>query len=129
MAEASSKKETMMRRKDLRGAQAWIGAEESMRSLMVWRLSGRKMAVSRRFVMRRVFEGGVGIDRGGTIERSIDMVLRESLEVGRDEGGEVFEVDIWIASIWIEGSEELECLELYSYSEEEGIGDEERVEK
>jgi hypothetical protein len=38
--------------------------------------------------MRRVFEGGVGTDSGGREERSMDMVLRESLEMGRDDGGD-----------------------------------------
>lgn len=35
MAESSSKKETIMRRKERRGAQEWTGAEALMRSLIV----------------------------------------------------------------------------------------------
>jgi len=44
--------------------------------------------------MRRVFEGGVGIDSGGIVERSMDMGVRDSLEEGRDERGEL-SVDIF----------------------------------
>jgi len=84
MAESSEKKETMMRRKDLRGAQEWIGAEELMRSLMVWRLSGRKISMSWRLVIRRVLEGGVGAWRGGMADRSIERGVRER-EEGRDD--------------------------------------------
>ncbi len=81
-----------MRRKDLRGAQEWIGAEALMRSLMVWRLSARKISASWRLVISSVFEGGVGCCRGGREERSIDIgVLDPFDEAGRDVGGEVSE--------------------------------------
>ena len=60
IADSSSKKDTMMRRKDLRGAQECIGADEFMRSLMVWRLSGRNISRSFRFVIMSVLDGGVG---------------------------------------------------------------------
>lgn len=50
----------MMRLKDLRGAQEWIGAEELMSSLMVWRLSGRNISRSFKFVIIKVLDGGVG---------------------------------------------------------------------
>jgi len=79
-----------MRRKDLRGAHEWIGAEAFMRSLMVWRLSARKMEASWRLVIRRVLEGGVGWIKGGRFERSMDMLLfRDARDVGLDSGGEV----------------------------------------
>jgi hypothetical protein len=42
-------------------------------------------------VMRRVFEGGVGWTRGGIVLRSIDIGLRDSLDTGRDAGGELSE--------------------------------------
>jgi len=88
--DSSSKNDTIMRRKDLRGAQEWIGAEVLMRSLIVWRLSARKMDASWRLVIMRVFEGGVGWVRGGMLERSMDMLLfRELRDVGRDSGGDV----------------------------------------
>jgi hypothetical protein len=60
-----------------------------MSSLMVWRLSGRKISASFRFVISRVLEGGVGMDRGGTFERSIDMDVRDAFEDERDKGGEL----------------------------------------
>lgn len=61
-----------------------------MRSLIVWRLSARKMDASWRLVIMRVFEGGVGWVRGGMLERSMDMLLfRELRDVGRDSGGDV----------------------------------------
>lgn len=66
-----------------------MGAEELMSSLIVWRLSARKISVSCRFVIRRVLEGGVGIDSGGRVDRSILIGVRDSLELGRDEGGEL----------------------------------------
>jgi hypothetical protein len=59
-----------MRRKDLRGAKAWIGAECVIRSRMVCKFSGRKTSVLLRLVKRRVLEGGVGCERGGNFERS-----------------------------------------------------------
>ena len=79
-----------MRLKDLRGAHEWIGAEALMRSLMVWRLSARKISASCRLVMRRVFEGGVGCCSGGIEERSNDIGVLDPLdETGRDVGGEL----------------------------------------
>ena len=62
-----------------------------MRSLIVWRLSERKISVSWRFVIRRVFEGGVGIVKAGMEERSIDIgvLVLDSLEDGREERGEL----------------------------------------
>lgn len=60
-----------------------------MRSLMVWRLSARKISGSWRLVTRRVFDGGVGCCRGGREERSIDIGVLDPLdETGRDVGGE-----------------------------------------
>jgi len=47
--------------------------------------------------MRRVFEGGVGIARGGIVDRSIDIfAFLDSRDEGRDDGGEVSEDDILI---------------------------------
>lgn len=87
-----------MRRKERRGAQEWMGAEALMRSLMVWRLSARKISGSWRFVIKRVFEGGVGIVRGGMVDRSMDIGVRDSLEDGREERGEL-SVDISAVSL------------------------------
>ena len=86
IAAASSKKDTIIRRKLLRGAHEWIGADALMRSLMVWMLSARKISRSCRFVIMRVFDGGVGIAKGGIPERSIDIGVLDSLEVGVDAG-------------------------------------------
>jgi len=97
MAESSSKKETIIRLKDLRGAHEWIGAEALMRSLMVCRLSARKISASWRLVIRRVFEGGVGCCRGGIEERSIDMGVLDPLdEAGREVGGELSALSVAI---------------------------------
>lgn len=86
-----------MRLKDLRGAHEWIGAEALMRSLMVWRLSARKISASWRLVIRRVFEGGVGCCSGGREERSIDIGVLDPLdETGRDVGGEFSELSVAI---------------------------------
>lgn len=74
----------MIRRNDLSGAHEWMGADELIRSLIVWRLSARKISVSCRFVMSRVFDGGVGGCNGGMQERSIDRGVR-----GREEAGDV----------------------------------------
>lgn len=90
IADSTSKKETMMRRNDLRGAHEWSGAEELMRSLMVWRLSGRNISRSFKFVMMRVLDGGVGWWKGGTAEISR---LRGVCE--REDGRVDFGVD-WI---------------------------------
>lgn len=76
-----------MRRKDLRGAQVWMGAVLLINSLMVCRLSGWKMERSCRLVMRRVLEGGVGWSSGGMLERSrlrLGDFLEDLLEA-RDE--------------------------------------------
>jgi len=40
--------------------------------------------------MSSVFDGGVGIARGGIVERSIDMfAFLDSRDVGREDGGEL----------------------------------------
>lgn len=76
----------MIRRKLLRGAHEWIGAEELMSSLMVWMLSARNISGSFKLVMRRVFEGGVGCVSAGMLDRSID-ILDRLREVGLDDSG------------------------------------------
>jgi len=81
-----------MRRNDLSGAQEWMGAEVLMSSLIVCKLSARKTEGSWRLVMRSVFDGGVGICKGGIAERSIDIFALEARDVGREDGGEVGEV-------------------------------------
>lgn len=86
----------MIREKDFRGAQVWIGDVVLMRSRIVWMLSGRKTSFEVRFVMMRVFEGGVGRESGGRLERSRDIgdARRDDLRVGgEDEAGEL-SVDI-----------------------------------
>lgn len=77
-----------MRRKDLRGAQEWIGADVLMRSLMVWRLSARNISRSCKFVMSNVFDGGVGRASGGIVDKSNDSGVRDLEEEGLDESGE-----------------------------------------
>lgn len=73
-----------------------------MSSRIVWRLSGRKISASLRFVMRSVFEGPVGEVRGGRVDRSMDMVEDlDALEDGREAGGEL-SADISISILKIE---------------------------
>jgi hypothetical protein len=43
---------------------------------MLWRFSGRKIAGSSRFVIKRVFDGGDGVISGGKSERSSDNGVR-----------------------------------------------------
>lgn len=70
-----------------------MGADVFMRSLIVWRLGALKISASCKFVIKSVFEGGVGWVRGGIFERSMDMLLfRDARDVGRDVGGDVGEV-------------------------------------
>jgi hypothetical protein len=47
-----------------------------------------------------VFEGGVGMLRGGMVERSRDIGVRDSLEDGREERGEL-SVDIFAVCLRI----------------------------
>ena len=74
MADSSSRKDTTMRRKDFKGAQEWTKADCSISDRTVWRLSGRKISGSWRFVNRRVFDGGVGWVSGGIVLRSRDIL-------------------------------------------------------
>lgn len=78
-----------MREKDFSGAQVWMVAVVLMRSLMVSKLEGRKMSFEFRFVMIKVFEGGVGMESGGILVRSRDSPGdRDRLEAGREDCGE-----------------------------------------
>ena len=61
---------------------------------MVCRLSAWKISEACRLVIKRVLEGGVGMERGGMVERSIDIGVRDSLDDGREERGKL-SVDIW----------------------------------
>lgn len=75
-----------MRRKDLSGAQEWIGADALINSLIVWRLSARNISGSCRLVMRSVFDGGDGWLSGGREERSSERGVRDLEETGDDIG-------------------------------------------
>lgn len=89
MAASISKKEMTMRRKDLSGAKAWIGAVMAISPRIRSKLSGRKMSVLFRPVKRRVFDGGVGCVKGGKLERSrVRPDLREADEDDREGRGE-----------------------------------------
>lgn len=88
-----------MRRKLLNGAHEWIGADELIRSLIVWMLSARKISGSFKFVIRRVFVGGCGNTRGGMLERSMFMAaFLEAREVERDDDAELSEdiLKVWV---------------------------------
>ncbi len=43
-----------------------------------------------------MFDGGVGVESGGRLDRSIDIDIRDSLETGRDEGGDASDEDILV---------------------------------
>ena len=77
-----------MRRNDLSGAKAWMGAVLVMRSRMLCRLSGRKTSGLVRFVNSRVLDGGVGWTSGGRLDRSsVRLALREADDEDRDGRG------------------------------------------
>lgn len=80
-----------MRRKDLSGAKEWRGAVELMSSRIVCRFGALKISRSRRLVMRRVFEGGVGWTRAGREERSRDrgvLAPEERRDCSGDSSGD-----------------------------------------
>lgn len=58
-----------------------------MRVLMVCRLSGRKISMSCRLVMRSVFEGGVGCMSGGMAERSMESGDLDRREAEQEDCG------------------------------------------
>lgn len=60
MASSMVWKETIMRRKDLRGEKVWSGACALRASLMLARVGVVKMTGSARLVIIRVLVGGVG---------------------------------------------------------------------
>ena len=79
-----------MRENDFRGAHVCIGAVVLIRSLIVRRFGAENICFSFRFVIIRVFDGGVGRESGGRFVRSRESPGdREDLrDVGRDEAGE-----------------------------------------
>lgn len=86
-----------MRRKDLRGAQEWMGAVALINSLMVWRFSALKISGSCKFVIRSVFDGGEGGVSGGSEERSNERGVLDLDESGEDVG------ELWLdilRSLW-----------------------------
>jgi hypothetical protein len=95
----------MMRERDLRGEKELRGA----RSLMCWRMvareAGWKMWASLRRVIRRVLEGGEGVERGGIELRSRERgvcVRRPEREEGDEEvetGGELERSTRWCCGV------------------------------
>ena len=85
IASASLWKEQTIRRKDGRGENEFRGAIEEISERIVARVDGWKRERSWRSVIRSVLDGGVGLERGGRLERS-------SERVGRDERDEVLDV-------------------------------------
>jgi hypothetical protein len=115
-----------MRRNDFSGAKAWTGAISSTRVRIVCKLSGRKMSRLFRPVMRRVFDGGVGWETGGRLERSrvrpslFDDEL-EAEDEEREGRGEVAGVGSMAAAVDIVFKDSR--LNARSFSEERGRGD------
>lgn len=62
---------------------------------MVWRLSGRNISRSFRFVIMRVFDGGVGCWRAGTAEISRLRGVREREDAREDSGLD------WVAMVLV----------------------------
>jgi hypothetical protein len=80
----------MMRRKDLSGEKEWMATMLERCVRIVAREAGWNIARSSRLVIRRVFDGGAGVERGGMEERSIESGVRGDRgdRVGDDEVGE-----------------------------------------
>lgn len=68
-----------MRRKDLRGAKEWRGAWLLIASRMTARFCVVKVSGVLRFVIRSVFEGGVGCESAGRSDRSRERLERRRL--------------------------------------------------
>lgn len=80
-----------MRRRDGSGEKEFRGATEVIWLRIASREEGWKRMRSFRSVMRRVFEGGVGLESGGRLERSMERDGRDDREerfawVGGEEG-------------------------------------------
>lgn len=60
----------MMRWKERSGENEFSGMGWERRSLICSRVAGWNVVMALRFVIRRVLEGGEGVMRGGTEERS-----------------------------------------------------------
>ena len=73
-----------MRRREGSGEKAFSGTTEVIVSRILLRDEGWKRARSWRLVIKRVFVGGVGVVRGGRLERSRERVGREEAEVERE---------------------------------------------
>lgn len=69
-----------MRRREGSGEKELRGATAVILARMASREGGWKRVRSWRLVIRRVFVGGVGWERGGRLERSRDRVGREEVE-------------------------------------------------
>ena len=99
-----------MRRKDFRGEKEWRGVWFEMR-VRIWRREvGWKIEGSRRLVIRSVFEGGEGIIRGGTSERSRERGVRVPFDAGLesgDDGGD------WCRSVMMMALTKVEFWNLY----------------
>lgn len=69
-----------MRRREGSGEKEFRGATEVIVSRILLIKGGWKRVRSRRLVIRRVFVGGVGVVRGGRLERSRERAGREEEE-------------------------------------------------
>lgn len=73
-----------MRRREGSGEKEFKGATEVIVSRILLIKGGWKRVRSRRLVIRRVFVGGVGVVRGGRLERSRERAGREEVEEERE---------------------------------------------
>lgn len=80
----------MIRRNDLSGEKEWMATMFERCVRIVASEAGWNIARSSSLVIRRVFDGGAGVERGGMEERSIESGVRGDRgdRAGDDEVGE-----------------------------------------
>lgn len=98
MASSTEWNEQTIRRREGSGEKEFRGATDSISLRMVASEAGWKRTISWRSVIRRVFDGGLGWERGGRLERS-------RVSAGRDEEEEDREARLAMN----EGEEGMDC--------------------
>ena len=93
----------MIRRREGSGAKEFSGTGSLRRLYRCWREAAEKMRGNSRFVIRRVLDGGEGLTREGTFQRSMEegfsvwgAFFRWEAEVG-EIGGE----DAWACMVGV----------------------------
>lgn len=81
-----------MRRMDFKGEKVWIGAWALIAWVIDSRFAAEKMEGSPRLVIRRVFEGGEGVESWGRSERSRERFGERRRLSGGVSGGDIVRV-------------------------------------